>query len=193
MPSLHHVAVTILAVSMLSVIAMLIAEGKIQIRARFLSSDASSAIKRMLTSSNFNPVSVANVLGNSSIGRLESYRRFNSSLDAQQKHRSSVITPVSIGSSLLESSNTVRPESTVRFKRIPLITGCGRSGTLSLVTYLNSIGIKAVHESARPGSVSVSWLYGATLARSKQGLPLEPWKSFEYRRKLVSLIYLFTN
>ena len=49
MRSLHHVAVAILAVSMLSVIAMLIAEGKIQISARFLSSDASSAIKRMLS------------------------------------------------------------------------------------------------------------------------------------------------
>jgi hypothetical protein len=41
----------------------------------------------------------------------------------------------------------------------PLITGCGRTGTLSLADFLNDHGIPAVHERMEKGTVSVSWLY----------------------------------
>ena len=47
---------------------------------------------------------------------------------------------------------------------IPLVTGCGRGGTLSIATYLNSVGVKAVHEDVKKGYVSVSWLYAANAA-----------------------------
>jgi hypothetical protein len=51
---------------------------------------------------------------------------------------------------------------TLDFSRTsPLITGCGRSGTLSLTTYLSSLGIPAVHEKLRWSSVIVSWLYAS--------------------------------
>ena len=44
---------------------------------------------------------------------------------------------------------------------VPLVTGCGRSGTFSLADYLKSIGIPAIHEGINHGHVSVSWLYAA--------------------------------
>ena len=44
---------------------------------------------------------------------------------------------------------------------VPLVTGCGRSGTFSLADYLKSIGIPAIHEGIEHGHVSVSWLYAA--------------------------------
>mmetsp|Transcript_4100 Transcript_4100/g.6045 ORF Transcript_4100/g.6045 Transcript_4100/m.6045 type:complete len:703 (-) Transcript_4100:2613-4721(-) len=46
-------------------------------------------------------------------------------------------------------------------KKIPLVTGCGRSGTLSIMEYLRTLGVKALHEDMRPEYVSVSWLYAA--------------------------------
>ena len=42
---------------------------------------------------------------------------------------------------------------------IPLVTGCARSGTLSVSEYLDSIGIHAIHENVKENFVSVSWLY----------------------------------
>ena len=36
-----------------------------------------------------------------------------------------------------------------------------RSGTLSIATFLNSIGISAVHEKFKQHSVVVSWLFAA--------------------------------
>jgi len=44
---------------------------------------------------------------------------------------------------------------------LPLVTGCGRAGTHTAGELLNSLGIPAVHEGARDGSISVSWFYGA--------------------------------
>eukprot|EP00039_Didymoeca_costata_P010475 m.141131 g.141131 ORF g.141131 m.141131 type:complete len:308 (-) comp14839_c0_seq5:1652-2575(-) len=50
---------------------------------------------------------------------------------------------------------------TPRYKPIvvPLVTGCGRSGTHSVAAFLNNIGIWAIHEGAGRGAVSVSWWY----------------------------------
>jgi hypothetical protein len=45
--------------------------------------------------------------------------------------------------------------------QVPLITGCARSGTLSLVRFLSSLGLNAVHERTKLNAVIVSWLYAA--------------------------------
>jgi hypothetical protein len=63
---------------------------------------------------------------------------------------------------------------------VPLVTGCGRSGTLSVANYLASVGIAAVHEQFRPGSVSVSWLYAVPSAL----YPFEHAKSRLNRRDM---------
>jgi hypothetical protein len=43
---------------------------------------------------------------------------------------------------------------------VPLVTGCGRSGTHTAGELLLSLGIKAVHEGAAKDAVAVSWFYG---------------------------------
>jgi hypothetical protein len=40
---------------------------------------------------------------------------------------------------------------------VPLVTGCGRSGTHTAGELLLSLGIKAIHEGAGAEKVSVSW------------------------------------
>jgi hypothetical protein len=40
---------------------------------------------------------------------------------------------------------------------VPLITGCGRSGTHTAGELLQSLGISAIHEGASETSVAVSW------------------------------------
>jgi hypothetical protein len=44
---------------------------------------------------------------------------------------------------------------------IPLVTGCGRSGTLSIAEYLSTMGLKSKHEDLAEKHISVSWLYAA--------------------------------
>ena len=41
--------------------------------------------------------------------------------------------------------------------KVPLVTGGGRGGTHSVAYYLQSVGVPAVHELVREGSVAVSW------------------------------------
>jgi len=63
--------------------------------------------------------------------------------------------------------------------RIPLITGCGRSGTLTLKNALQNLGVSAVHEGVAPGAVSVSWLYAAYDAHK---FPFEKSRHASYRK-----------
>eukprot|EP00729_Bicosta_minor_P009569 gene9569-16740_t len=44
-----------------------------------------------------------------------------------------------------------------RTVKIPLVTGAGRGGTHSVAYFLESLGVPAVHEVVREGSVLVSW------------------------------------
>jgi len=67
------------------------------------------------------------------------------------------------------------------FASTPLITGCGRSGTHSLMTFLKSIGVKAVHEAMKKDHVSVSWLYAA----ESMSYPFENFESAKYRKMLM--------
>ncbi len=46
---------------------------------------------------------------------------------------------------------------------VPLVTGCGRSGTHAAAAALNELGLKAVHEQYQEDAIVVSWLYGADL------------------------------
>ena len=64
---------------------------------------------------------------------------------------------------------------------IPLVTGCGRSGTLTIKDTLSALGIPSVHEGAAPGSVSVSWLYAAYNAHK---FPFEKTKSIKFRQAM---------
>ena len=69
---------------------------------------------------------------------------------------------------------------------VPLITGCGRSGTLSLAAFLRSLGIDAVHEGMKQGAVSVSWLYSAPADLSGTSYyPFESSASIKTRRLKV--------
>ena len=79
-------------------------------------------------------------------------------------------------------SNPIVPADTKQtsFKKTPLVTGCGRSGTLSVSDFLNSINIASVHESVVPDAVSVSWLY----AYETSIYPFEGLKNAKYRRDL---------
>ena len=45
---------------------------------------------------------------------------------------------------------------------VPLVTGCGRSGTHTAGELLLSLGIEAVHEGAKEDAVSVSWSVGGS-------------------------------
>jgi len=62
------------------------------------------------------------------------------------------------------AQSTELPQGRRDAGRIPLITGCGRSGSKSLAEYLKTAGIAAVHEGVRQDSVSVSWLYAADVS-----------------------------
>jgi len=76
-------------------------------------------------------------------------------------------------------SNTLSP-----MKTIPLLTGCGRSGTLSLKEYLQKdVGISAVHEDLKVGAVSVSWLYAAS---QDTQYPFEKLNSVKQRQRLAA-------
>mmetsp|Transcript_24391 Transcript_24391/g.39078 ORF Transcript_24391/g.39078 Transcript_24391/m.39078 type:complete len:838 (+) Transcript_24391:91-2604(+) len=68
--------------------------------------------------------------------------------------------------------------------QIPLITGCGRSGTLSLMEYLRSIGVSAVHEQVQTAHVSVSWLYAVETSL----YPFEFKSSNILRKKIRAMI-----
>eukprot|EP00924_Labyrinthula_sp_SR-Ha-C_P005660 snap_masked-scaffold_14-processed-gene-1.15-mRNA-1 protein AED:0.87 eAED:0.88 QI:0/0/0/0.5/1/1/2/0/465 len=46
-------------------------------------------------------------------------------------------------------------------KKVPLVTGCGRSGTMSVHAFLSQNGVKSVHEGFRADAISISWLYAA--------------------------------
>jgi len=70
----------------------------------------------------------------------------------------------------------------------PLITGCGRSGTLSLASYLKSVGIPAIHEGMKEGAVSVSWLYAAPDSKYLSKYPFEPVSSAKYRKEKQKLL-----
>jgi len=63
---------------------------------------------------------------------------------------------------------------------VPLVTGCGRGGTLSAATLLNNVGIGAEHEGMKKGYVSVSWLYAAT----DDFFPFENQKAHHLRQSL---------
>ena len=78
------------------------------------------------------------------------------------------------------TTTQVGPKNLTAVKSIPLITGCGRSGTKSLQENLESMGLKAVHEKAVPGAISVSWLYGASLSQEKRVM-FESRKSLNHR------------
>ena len=70
----------------------------------------------------------------------------------------STTTPSSSSSSTT-TANVEKPRSQKGKKQIPLVTGCGRSGSLSVSSYLASKGISSIHEGMKRSSVSVSWLY----------------------------------
>eukprot|EP00924_Labyrinthula_sp_SR-Ha-C_P008725 snap_masked-scaffold_2-processed-gene-0.25-mRNA-1 protein AED:1.00 eAED:1.00 QI:0/0/0/0/1/1/2/0/549 len=71
--------------------------------------------------------------------------------------------------------------SASQFGKVPLVTGCGRSGTFTVHSFLNSIGVSSVHEGMKPGAVSVSWLY----AGKSQIYPFENQFSSNFRRRLL--------
>jgi len=56
---------------------------------------------------------------------------------------------------------------------VPLVTGCGRSGTHTVEELLLSLGIKAVHEGAAKDAVAVSWFYGTVNSFKKSDEVME--------------------
>lgn len=62
---------------------------------------------------------------------------------------------------------------------IPLITGCGRSGSLSVWHLLQiKLGVRTLHERIHPSAVTVSWLYAVPSADT---YPFEDAESRAYR------------
>jgi hypothetical protein len=67
----------------------------------------------------------------------------------------------------------------------PLITGCGRTGTLSLADFLTDNGIPSVHERMEKGTVSVSWLYAFP---NMDLYPFESSRDVKYRKLMKTKI-----
>ena len=89
------------------------------------------------------------------------------------------------------TSHTVRasvaPIANYSLSTTPLVTGCGRSGTLSMHAMLSSVGIDAKHEDYKPGAISVSWVYGAITPQSRIApVPFEAKSSLKARRAHLS-------
>jgi hypothetical protein len=79
-----------------------------------------------------------------------------------QQHFSGSPGLSSIGGQRNVGSAATRPRTfgaTLQSPVVPLITGCGRSGTHSIAKLLSNMGIPAIHEGASVGSISVSWFY----------------------------------
>lgn len=67
--------------------------------------------------------------------------------------------------------------------RIPLVTGCGRSGSGTVAAFLPTVSIPAVHEGSAEGAVSVGWPYAAL---HHEGLyPFEGGKKFAHRQAVT--------
>ncbi|KAI8101221.1 hypothetical protein M9435_001329 [Picochlorum sp. BPE23] len=69
-----------------------------------------------------------------------------------------------------------------RHEQVPLVTGCGPSGTMFVKELLEAHGIPALHEEMETGHVSVSWLYGAY---NQSNIPFESEQSKALRTRLL--------
>lgn len=79
-----------------------------------------------------------------------------------------------------------QPPSSSKPKPTPLVTGCGRTGTLSLSDYIQQeLGVKSIHEKMEPNTVSVSWLYAVPDAKA---YPFEGRKVPRYREQQRALL-----
>mmetsp|Transcript_10674 Transcript_10674/g.21145 ORF Transcript_10674/g.21145 Transcript_10674/m.21145 type:complete len:184 (+) Transcript_10674:34-585(+) len=69
-----------------------------------------------------------------------------------------------------------------RHEQVPLVTGCGPSGTMFVKELLEAHGIPALHEEMETGHVSVSWLYGAY---HQSNIPFESEQSKALRTRFL--------
>lgn len=73
-----------------------------------------------------------------------------------------------------------------RPKSVPLVTGCGRTGTLSLSDYIRTeLGMRSLHEKFETNAVLVSWLYAVPNAKT---YPFEGKKSPRYREQQLAVL-----
>ncbi|GBG30864.1 Hypothetical Protein FCC1311_070842 [Hondaea fermentalgiana] len=124
------------------------------------------------------------ILGRHSRDTGHSYDRLASCSDLEDDVHASPATTKAASPTLSQSDVLAMTPLTLPVvgsqNSIPLITGCGRSGTLSLMEYLRSINVQAVHEQVATAHVSVSWLYAA----ESDVYPFELKNSLVLRKKL---------